>query len=182
MNVVDDKNQELCKALWLEHEPKLRKFCKHKMQSCPNEVDDVIADTFLSLWKAIDSDDLPKNPRAWLYTVAYNLIKQKYTEMNKLKARVISLDTLNEEVFELSVGFDIDEERIPDSLIEKLSYQIEDSLKPDEKQLLNLIYEEHLKMKEIAKILNITEQAVKQRNYRMNRKIKMMAKEYIEKV
>ncbi|MGN1420985.1 MAG: RNA polymerase sigma factor [Eubacterium sp.] len=176
---TNTEGMELCEALWNEYEPKLRRICNYKLSAYPSEIDDVIGDTYLALCNIINSGITLKNPRAWLYGTLNNIIKLKYTELDKRKKKYVHLEKVEHELF-YDVNFDDIE--ISDEVLDKIKDDIYDELLGSEKTLLILIYTKKLKFKEIAKILNSTEAAVKQRHYRLKRKIKMLAKEKLKKL
>ena len=79
--------EELCKNLWNECKDELTDMCKYKLSSHPDEVEDVIADAFYFLCVAVFEERRIENHRAWLIAVTNNLIKKKYTELNKMKLK-----------------------------------------------------------------------------------------------
>ncbi len=179
MDISDNSKLELCKSLWLANEPRLRKLCTYKLSSHPDEVDDILAETALILWTTILEGTEIEYPTTWLYAVTKNLIKKKYTEINKEKERRVSYDE-EAELYLLPVGYDMDRPILNDKLISEFSEEIDFLLKPDEIQFYQYVYDDNLKMKEIAKLLSSTETAVKQKNYRLTRKIKKLMEKYLE--
>lgn len=172
-----DKNRELSNELWKEYEPNLRNLCNYKLSSYPNEVDDVISETYLALCSAIDKGVEIQNPKAWLYATVNNQIKLKYSEIDRKKRIYINLDSVEHKLF---YNVDFDEKQLNEETIKRLKDDILEELVDSEKTLLILIYDRKIKLKEIAKILNTTEAAVKQKHYRLKRKIKKLAKELLK--
>lgn len=177
--LTENKNMELSKVLWEEYEPNLRRICNYKLSSYPDEVDDVIGETYLALCNAIDKNVEIKNPKAWLYGTLNNLIKSKYTELDKKKKTYIRLESVEHELF---YNVDFDAKELSDDVINIIKDEIIDELSESEKSLLYLIYENKLKIKEISKILCTTESAIKQKHYRIKLKIKRIAKEKIKQL
>ena len=72
-----DKNikekQELCEKIWNECKDELTKLCAYKLQSCPDDIDDVVAETFFYLCKAVFADEEVFNYKSWMMAVANNL-------------------------------------------------------------------------------------------------------------
>lgn len=175
---TDTKGMELCEALWNECEPELRRLCKYKLSSCPSEIDDVIADAYLVLCNAVDKNVDIVNPKAWLFGTVNNLIKIKYAELNTKKKKHIRFESLEQDLF---YNVDFDDVKLPDETIEELMNDILDELSASERTLFIFIYDKKLKFKEIAMILNSTESAIKQKHYRLVRKIKRMARDELKK-
>lgn len=181
MKLQSDEKEKLCIYLWNECKEELTSMCQYKLSSRLDEVKDVIADTFYYLCVAVFEDRRIDNYRAWLNAVANNLIKKKYTELNKMKLKNV---TYNEEDVE-AYGY-IDhvflDSMISDSVIEGLCDAIICELKPVEQKLYHYVYVDKLKMKEIAVLLDITEANVRQRNHRLTKKLKTMIKKYLDEI
>ena len=178
METVADNKGEICKELWLECKDDLTKLSKHKLSSHPDEVEDVIADAFYYLCVAVFENKKIDNYKAWLIAVTYNLIKKKYTEINRRNLRNIEFNVEEIETYEFSQDVFLDS-LISDSVIERISDEIICELKPSEQELYHYVYKDRLKMKEIAVLLGITEVNARQRNYRLSKKLKSMIKEHL---
>lgn len=175
-NITD---MELCEALWNEYEPCLRRICNYKLSGYPSEIDDVIGDVYLALCDTINGSIGIDNPKAWLYGTLNNTIKLKYAEIDRKKKKYVRLESVERELF---YSIDFDEVEISDDLLNEIIDEIYQELLGSEKTLLILIYTKKLKFKQIAEILNTTEGAIKQKHYRLKRKIKMLAKEKLKKL
>lgn len=174
---TDTENMDFCEALWNEYEPKLRQLCQYKLASCPEEIDEAIGDAYLALCSAVSNGTELKNPKAWLFTITNNIIKLKYTEHNERKKNLVSFESVGCKLY-----YDIDfiDIKFTDEVLYQIKDEIYNELLPAEQTLLILIYTKKLKYKEIARILHSTEKAVKQRHYRLKRKIKQIAKEKLK--
>lgn len=176
--LTENRDMELSKVLWEEYEPSLRRLCNYKLSSYPDEIDDVIAETYLALCNAIDKGTEIQNPKAWLYGTLNNRIKLKYSEIDRKKKTYIRFDSIEHKLF---YCVDFEEEELSEDTIERLKDDVFSELIDAERTLLVLIYDKKIKLKDVAKILNTTEAAVKQKHYRLKRKIKKLAKEKLKK-
>lgn len=174
---TDTNDMLLCEELWTEYEPSLRRICSYKLSSYPAEIDDIIEDTYLALCDAMKNGKIINSPKAWLYGTVNNLIKLKYSEIKRIKKTQVSLDSVENELF---YEIDLDDTKLSEEIIDKLKDEVFDELTGAEQTLLTLIYVKRLKMKEIAEILSTSQEAVKQKNYRLKRKIKLIVKEKIK--
>lgn len=180
MKIYDKSESAIfCEQLWTECEPKIRKLCKIKMADHPEEIDEIISDTYLILCEAVSNGKEFSNPAAWLYGTANNLIKKKFKELKVYKQKQKSVSPNGHELM-----YDIDylDILITDDNIDQMKAEIESQLNDSEKILLEFIYDDELKAKDIAKILNISASAVKQKKYRLVKKIKQLAKDKINNV
>lgn len=180
MSYIDEEKTELCKRLWDECKDDLTKLCKYKLSSHPDEVEDVIADAFYYLCVAVFKNRKIDNYKAWLVAVTYNLIKKKYTEINRAKTQRVSF--YEENIDGYICEEDLFSEEVSDTVIDNLSSSVLSQLSESEQLLYKYIYVDKLKMKEIATRMELTEVNVRQRHFRLSRKLKNMIKEYIEGV
>lgn len=165
----------ICTELWNEYEPQLRKICRVKLRSCPDEIDDVISEVFLALCQKTDKDGLPEKPKPWLYGTLNNIINLKYREVYKIKEKQESIENKD---FELPFEENGIEEKIDEIYNNEIKDKLKSFLSEDEYQIINYIYFKKLKMKEIAALLGSTESAIKQKHYRICNKLRKAAKEF----
>ncbi len=179
--MICNEKKELCKNMWDKCKDELTSLCRYKLSSHPDEVEDVIADAFYYLCVAVFENKRIENHRAWLIAVTNNLVKKKYTELNRTKLRNVSFYEEDIDIYEYSDDIFLDN-LISDSVIERLSDTIICELTPKEQQLYCYVYKDRLKMKEIAALLNITEANARQRNHRLTKKLKTLIKKYLDEI
>lgn len=138
----------------------------------PNEddIEEILSDVFTVLWKNYLRLDKNINIRAYLIGVAKNLIKKKY--------RSYIRDTESIDDIENTTNADIDiEELIEENEKGKIISILIDNMKEEEKQIFTMFYYKGNKVKEIAKLLNITETKVKVTLHRLRKQVKKNFKE-----
>lgn len=113
--------------------------------------------------------------RAWLYAVANNKIKEEFRAIAKREKELIFGDASDsqpsaDDVFEMN-----EENKISPEELEKKKKDILSSLEERELELFEMIYTKHMEYEELAKALNISEQAARARAYRLRVKIKKKA-------
>ena len=164
--------REICENLWNEYEPQLRKICRVKLRSCPDEVDDVMSEVSLALCKQIEKFGKPEKPKQWLYATFINL---KYREIYKQKEKQENIENKDLELPFEQNGI---EEKIEEIYNNEIRDKLSTFLSNDECIIIKYIYFDRLKMKEIADIIGSTESAVKQKHYRICNKLRKSAKEF----
>lgn len=87
--------RERVAAVFREHAGAILTFCRRRLPDRA-AADDVTQDTFARYWASVSKGDEIRNPRAFLYTVAGNLIKNYFRD----RKDGASLDSLIEEGFE----------------------------------------------------------------------------------
>lgn len=134
------------------------------------DIEEILSDVFTVLWKNYFKLDKDINIRAYLIGIAKNLIKKKYR--NYMHA------TENIENIENTINADINiEELIEENEKSKIISILIDNMKEEEKQIFTMFYYKGVKIKEIAKLLNITETKVKVTLHRLRKQVKKNFKE-----
>lgn len=156
-------------SLYERHYPSIRAYCRRRTR--PDRVDDAVAETFLTAWRKID--DVPAGDEAlpWLYAVAYRVLGHQWrglSRQSKLTDRLAQ------------VGHDTPSSPPPDQYVvaRQESRQVLEALarlKPADQELLRLTTWEELAHRDIATVLGISVDAVKQRAARARRSL---AREY----
>lgn len=139
-------------------------------QNLTNEdIEEIISDTFFILWKNQNklSDETKVGP--YLAGVAKNLIKEKFRKSN-YNFKLDDYENILPDEFDT---YEIIEKQDKITVIEKSL----EKLNEEDKKIFRLYYYKDLKIKVIAKSLNITEFNVKIRLYRIRNKIKKDLKE-----
>jgi len=126
---------------------------------------DICSQVFLKAMQRIDRYKYKGVPfSAWLYRIASNEVAQHFRKVKK--NRVVSIDDTN--VTEMFDDFD-DPVELPSQ--EEL-VNVLDNLKDDDLQIIELRYFEGLPYKEIAEIMDITENNAKVKTFRILNRMK----------
>lgn len=167
---LDTLNDEIEK-IWLSRLPYVINICRVKMQSCPQEIDDVVSEIGLAFVNEVKLNGLPDYPVAWLNKVTYNKIFAKYKEMKKRRTRYAQEDFENSDKPELCQDVLFDDIIISDKKIYDKKEEILEGLSAKDKITYELLYIYKLKQKDAANILGTTVDAIKQRNKRIRQRI-----------
>lgn len=113
----------------------------------PQEAEDVMQDTYLTLWMRAGEYEARGKPLAWMFTIAKNLCYMRFREQKKIQAA--SLEAIDCE----TGGVDCpDIEKAPER---ELLLSALRQLKPKERQVLLLYGVAGLKHREVAEALNM---------------------------
>lgn len=173
---MDTTDNTLCEELWKQHEPRLRVMCYARLCSMPDEIDDVISEVFLALCKKVDESGPPDDPKTWLYKTLYNRISKKYNDVYRERARMIDLMSVENT---LPTQADYVEEVEDRAFFEEMDSLCKDKLRDKEKTLMKYFLEDGLSTKEVAKILQISEPAVRQRYHRLCEHLRKIAEKML---
>ena len=144
------------------HRP-VREFCRRRVGS--DLVDDAVAETFLTAWRRLN--DVPTGSEAlvWLYGVAYRVIGHQRRSMarrRRLDDRLRSVTPRTASAADESVT-DADEYR----LVLDAAARLGDT----DAEVLRMVAWERLSVAEVAVVLGIDPNAVKQRLHRARRNL-----------
>jgi RNA polymerase sigma-70 factor (ECF subfamily) len=149
------------------HHRAIRDFCRRRVAS--DCVDDAVAETFLVAWRRLD--EVPPGDQAlvWLYRVAYRVIGHHWrstARRNRLHVRLRSVGRRPVSTEDRSVA---DDDKC------QLILQAAARLGDTDAEVLRLVAWEQLTIAEIATVVGIAPNAVKQRLHRAKRNL---AREY----
>ena len=155
-NIINDYNGFLYKAI------------KNNSYNLPEEdIEEIITDTFFVLWdnyKKMNLDDKISN---YLVGVSKNIL------FNKLRKNKKQVNNVNIEDYQNVFKTKDDVENLFEKQNKiKFIENIIDNTDKESKEIFIYFYYEQKKIKEISKILNISESKVKTRLYRIRKKIK----------
>ncbi len=130
-----------------------------------HDAEDVAQDTFLAYYLTNEEFESEEHIRRWLLTVAVNKAKNLVKSAWKRKNR--PMEELNETV--AAVGFSTEEDR---NLLEAVA-----ELPLKCRTVIHLFYYEDYKVKEIAEMLNVSENTVKSQLHRGRKILKAILRE-----
>jgi len=146
------------------YERKIYRLAKHITQN-DEDAEDVLQETFLKAWKALESFSLEKGGsfQAFLFRIARNLI----IDLSR-KHKEIPI-----EIFEETLEIDQDVEgQVDRKDNQKMVRKALEKLNDLDKQIVMLFYFEEMSGSEIAKVLNMKEGAMRVRLHRSLKKLK----------
>lgn len=145
------------------HHHSIRQFCQRRLEA--HRVDDAVAETFLTAWRRLD--DLPADDAVllWLYRVAYRVVGHDWRGFGRRRRLDLRLGTLanhtSPEPDEVVIDRD-DHRRVLRALAR---------LGPTDAEVLRLATWEQLSIADIAALIGIEPNAVKQRLHRARRNL-----------
>lgn len=174
------KDEELVTAILLEGNTKLfgylyDRYSKKVFNKCysfvknKQEAKDLAQDVFLRAYLKLESFDAGKSAfSTWLYVVTYNLCTNYVSRMKKS-------DHLENEKLDKKIQVETTEEEIDIDQINKLDPEkltkVLDTIPVEDKALLLLKYQDNTSIKDIQKLLEVSESAVKMRLNRAKLKV-----------
>lgn len=131
------------------------------------DVEECIADTFISLWKNVKKVDLKKGSlKAYIACIARNTAINRYNKLKRDKTDYI-------EERDYAQHYNIEDELILKCDMEHIQKIIKDMGEPDN-EIFTRRFFLFQRVKEIAGILGVTEKVVESRIYRGRKKLKRM--------
>ena len=163
-NYMQDNKLNI-EEVMINYTPYIYTIIKNKNSSLTNEdIEEIISDVFLATWKNQSKLDRDKELSAYLVGITKNL----YNKKMRSKKNSVNIESLNDNLFEIeSVEY-----KIENTEKQNLIIMLIDNMKQEDKDIFMLYYYNSKTIKEIANMLNITENKVKSRLFRIRKKIK----------
>lgn len=128
------------------------------------DIEEIISDTFFVLWKNRNKLDEDRKIKPYIAGITKKLIQEKMRK-NKVYRDI----SVYENKIESMEKIDFIQEEREEILLLK---QVMGKLKKQDIEIVKLYYYQAMKIKEIAKVFNLSEFTVKQRLYRIRKRIK----------
>jgi RNA polymerase sigma-70 factor (ECF subfamily) len=145
----------------------IRAFCRRRLAS--DLVDDAVAEVFVTAWRRLDVVPAGDAALIWLYGVAYREVGHQWrstARRRRLHARLVSV---------VRRPASAPDESVIDGFEHRLALDAAARLDGSDAEVLRLVAWEQLSPGDIAAVLEITPNAVKQRLHRAKRNL---AREY----
>ncbi|HEX2983954.1 MAG TPA: sigma-70 family RNA polymerase sigma factor [Ignavibacteriales bacterium] len=135
-----------------------------KMTGKRDAAEDILQTVFLKYYENMDKIKNPERAPQWIYTVARNEIYQHMR--NKYKATITYIESEDENRSEADLESELERKEISQMVKDEI-----EQLSHDHKEVILLKEISGLSYKEIAQILNITEDLVKSRLFKARKKL-----------
>lgn len=160
---------EQLELVFNEYGKAIENFCYIRLGEANEFTHDCVQETYCVFYKKLLDGEIIKNPRAFLYKTATNMVlkaREKYFSNAKRNKSL-------EEIKNISVSIDDEiDKKFDEKLdLEKVKTKILSQLSESEIRLYKLKYEENKSLNDISLILNITPTAVAKRTSRLRKKI-----------
>lgn len=134
------------------------------------DIEEMLSDVFVIFWKNYKRLDKQTEIKPYLIGITKNLIKKKYRDYN------VKIENI--EFYENDIEYNINIEELAENKEKsKIISQSLKNLKETEKNVFIMFYYNQIKIKDISKILKISEAKVKIILYRTRKTIKRKLKE-----
>ena len=150
-------------VLYDRHEKVVYNKCLSMLKN-QTDAEDLTHDIFLKVFISLKHFKGESQFKTWLFSITYNFC---ISFLRKKKAQPIDFE---ENVPDSEEETDVEDREMLRLKIDQLKWALEE-IKPDEKAILLMKYQDDMSLKEIHEALDITESAVKMRLKRAKQKI-----------
>lgn len=165
---------ELIKECFENYRYKLLDYCLARLNGERQDADDCVQDAFVVLQCKLSDGEIIQNPRALLYRIAENLVKQRKVANAKSAIHTVPLEYAEN----ISTAFEDDYLKAVDETdYDLLAEELIKTLNEKEKELYDLRYCRKISVDDIAKLYNISPTAVSMRLLRLRDKVKRLVYE-----
>ncbi|MDX1535557.1 MAG: sigma-70 family RNA polymerase sigma factor [Candidatus Spechtbacterales bacterium] len=144
------------------------RHCYYRISS-REKANDVMQEAFMRTWKYLADGNEIKNLKAFVYRVAKNLLIDEYRKNSES-----SLSAIQEKGYE--APSDSATQRIQKNAENSLLLDSLDKLKEEDKEVIIMRYIDDMRVKDIADILDESENVVSVRIYRAKKRLKKIIK------
>lgn len=172
---TDNRRKEQESKVTERYYNEILSYCRYHLSFDKEASEECTQDVFVTFLQTCRSKNI-YTPRAWLYRTADNFINRYKRYLKKQKKLFLTLPYADgrKENLTQQLIYNQNFERIFYEKIdlEKYKNEILKGIKKDELELINLYFKNHVPIKKIAAIYNISENAVSNRLHRLRLKIK----------
>ena len=173
MRLVQCREEKAFNELWQRYMLAMQNFFFRRTGGNQLLTEDLTQDLFLQLWNASAQYQSPQKFRPWLFTIAFNLLRNTYREIDYQALYTAEVVATVEEAQEDDPALQIDNERLFEALTKELN-----QLSAPEQLLFDLRFTDELSIKEIAAIFSIPEGTVKSRLHTLILKLRKKLEDY----
>jgi RNA polymerase sigma-70 factor (ECF subfamily) len=153
--------------LYRRYGRQLHAYCRRR--TSPSLAADAVSETFLVAWKKLDEIPVGESALPWLYGVAYRVLSHQWRHSARSRRLMERLGGLAE------IGVAPPDVIVMNEEEHRLILKASSRLRPIDQEVLRLTLWEELSHADVAAVLGIEPDAVKQRAYRARRNL---AEEY----
>lgn len=172
MKRAADGNERAFAELYSRYARRLQSFLFRQLGSDSELAADYTHDTFLRIFDARRQYHQNQSFQTWLFSVAYNLCKNRYRHL-QVETKAMAMIEQQPEVEQPEVEVRLNREELDDALRIVLN-----SLPADARMLFALRFEEELTVAQTAVIMQLPEGTVKSRQHKIMNHIKQQLCNY----
>lgn len=171
---ISDGDREAFSELYKNYQPRLVKFCSRILKNDIALAADIADEALIEVWKAAGTFSGKSQPSTWIHSIArFRLIG--YLRKNKELLQDESSEWLNYEDDALLPDEEIAHQERSDQIIQTIG-----KLSDKHKEVIELVYFRELSIRDIALMLDISENTVKTRMFYARNHLKGILSNNIE--
>lgn len=172
MERAADGNERAFAELYNRYARRLQSFLFRQLAGDSELAADFTHDTFLRIFDARHQYRQNQSFQTWLFSVAYNLCKNRYCHL-QVETKAVTMIERQPEVEQPEVEVRLNREELDVALRSVLN-----SLPDDDRMLFALRFEEDLTVAQTAAIMQLPEGTVKSRQHKIMNYIKQQLRDY----
>ena len=173
MRLVQCREEKAFDELWQRYMPAMQNFFFRRTGGNAYMTEDLTQDLFMQLWNASTQYQTTQKFRPWLFTIAFNLLRNTYRDIDYQALYAEDVIATTEEAQEDDTALQIDNERLFEALTKELNH-----FSAPEQLLFDLRFTDELSIKEIAAIFSIPDGTVKSRLHTLTLKLRKKLEDY----
>lgn len=150
-------------SLYRAHFRHIYAYCRRRV--FPDQVDDLVADVFMAVWRRIDDAPDADGALPWLYRVAHLTASNHWRGIRRKRRLQEKLDSMGVTPIESVSDQVVTRQEVQDALA------VLEELSPQDKEIIKLSVWEQLPHETIALVLDVTPGTARQRLHRAKKRL-----------
>lgn len=148
-------------SIYEEHKSMVYNLCLNYLKN-KEDAEEIVQDVFIKVFEKLDSFKGESSLKTWVYRITINLCKDKIKSRSRKKRGFLfgGIFNADEQLEHLSIEFNHPGVLLEDKEALEALFNVIDQLPPNQKTAILLRSTEHLSIKEIAEVMNMSEKAV----------------------
>ncbi len=159
LDLVSKGDQKAFSQLYMRYQPRLVRHCSRVLRDDIAQVADLVDEAMFDVWRSAENFAGRSKPSTWIYSIARNKV---ISWLRKTSEYSLEDESLLEALVDPNAN--PHEELAMDDMKQQL-LRLMDQLTEEHREVLKLTYFEDKLVKEVAEILNISENTVKTRMF-----------------
>lgn len=159
LDLVSKGDQKAFSQLYMRYQPRLVRHCSRVLRDDIAQVADLVDEAMFDVWRSAENFAGRSKPSTWIYSIARNKV---ISWLRKTSEYSLEDESLLEAMVDPNAN--PHEELAMDDMKQQL-LRLMDQLTEEHREVLKLTYFEDKLVKEVAEILNISENTVKTRMF-----------------
>lgn len=168
LSLISQGDQQAFSQLYLRYQPQLVRYYARMLRNDLPQTADLVDEALFDVWRSAGKFAGKSKPSTWIYTITRNKV---VSWLRKTSELTLEDESILESLVDPAVG--PQEDLVLDDMKQQL-LRLMDQLTEEHREVLKLTYFEDKSVKEVATLLNISENTVKTRMFYARKRLSQL--------